>query len=86
MEFRPEADEVNAALFGVVLERGDLAAMAEADGIEVDGIEAAVLDLFLEDATAGRLEVAANDAVACGAASAVAAKSRTREVDFILMQ
>lgn len=75
----PEADEVDAAVVGVILEEGvveveraDVTATAEVDEIEAE------VGVMLEEAAAGVLDVDANDTVACGAASAVAAKSRTR--------
>ncbi len=89
-----EADEVGDAVVGVVLEgvgeveRAEVAVAGEADDVEV-----AVVGVVLEETAAGVLDVAeegaleaALDTIACGAASAVAAKSRTREVDFILKE
>lgn len=89
-----EADEVgDAVLEGVgegvgEVERAEVAVAGEADDVEV-----AVVGVVLEETAAGVLDVAeegaleaALDTIACGAASAVAAKSRTREVDLILME
>lgn len=80
-----ETDGVDDAEVGV--ERAEVAKAAE-----IDELEAVVIGVVLEEAAKGVLDVAADgvleaavDTVACGAASAVAAKSRTRDVGFILM-
>ena len=74
-----EADEIE----GEVLE-AEVTAAAEADETE-----AAVVGVVLDEAVAAAagvlLDVAAVETIACGAASAEAAKSRMREVGFILM-
>ena len=72
-----EMDGVDDVVVGV--ERAEVAKAAE-----TDELEAVVVGVVLDVAADGVLE-AAVDTIACGAASAVAAKSRTRDVGFILM-
>ena len=80
-----EMDGVDDVVVGV--ERAEVAKAAE-----TDELEAVVIGVVLEEAATGVLDVTADgvleaavDTIACGAASAVAAKSRTRDVGFILM-
>ena len=83
----PEADEIDAAVVALVLE--GVVEVERAEVAEVAGaceLEATVVRVVLEDADTGVPDVATDDTIACGAASAVAAKSRTRDVGFILME
>ena len=83
----PEADEIDTAVVAVVLE--GVVEVERAEVAEVAGaceLEATVVRVVLEDAATIVSDVATDDTIACGAASAVAAKSRTRDVGFILME
>ncbi|KAF6236753.1 hypothetical protein HO173_005044 [Letharia columbiana] len=83
----PEADEIDTAVVAVVLE--GVVEVERAEVAEVAGaceLEATVVGVVLEDAATDVFDVATDDTIACGAASAVAAKSRTRDVGFILME
>ena len=75
------AETADVAVPEVVAETAEVAVTAE-----TDEVEAAVAGVLLEVVKADVPDVAVDNGLACGAASAAAAKSRTRAVGFILLE
>ena len=85
-EAEGEVSKVDAVVGAAVLEDAVVVERPEvAVAAENDVVEAAVAGVVLEGVAADVIDVAVDNALACGAASAVAAKSRIRAVGFILL-